>query len=104
MAGPDDALWMWFGGAREVMAVAHEADAIGENFVLQQIDGHGVLFAQLNSALKGMLLEHYGRGALFGPTPEEAFSVNTGASVNTPGDDRRRRNSRRDPSEDQSHC
>lgn len=84
VAGPAELNWMWFGGAREVMAVAHESDAIGENFVLRQIDGQGVLFAQLNSALKGMLLEHYGRGALYGATPEEAFSVNTGSSVNTP--------------------
>ena len=84
VAGPAELTWMWFGGAREVMAVAHQADAIGENYVLQQIDGQGVLFSQLNSALKGMLLEHYGRGALYGQTPEEAFSVNTGSSVNTP--------------------
>lgn len=83
-AGPQELNWMWFGGAREVMAVAHESDAIGENFVLRQIDGQGVIFSQLNSALKGMLLEHYGRGALYGATPEEAFNVNTSPSVNTP--------------------
>jgi len=83
-AGPAELNWMWFGGAREVMAVAHESDAIGENYVLRQIDGQGVLFTQLNAALKGMLLEHYGRGALYGATPEEAFNVNTGSSVNTP--------------------
>lgn len=84
VAGPSELNWMWFGGAREVMAIAHEADAIGENYVLKQIDGQGVLFASLNADLKGMLLEHYGRGALYGATPEEAFSINTGASVNTP--------------------
>lgn len=84
VAGPGNLTWMWFGGAREVMSVAHQSDAIGENYVLRQIDGQGVLFGQLNAALKGMLLEHYGRGALYGATPEEAFSVNTGASVNTP--------------------
>jgi hypothetical protein len=83
-AGPADLTWLWFGGAREVMAIAHQADAIGENYVLQQIDGRGVLFASFNADLKGMLLEHYGRGALYGATPEEAFSVNTGAGVNTP--------------------
>jgi hypothetical protein len=84
VAGPAELNWMWFGGAREVMSVAHQADAIGENYVLQQIDGQGVLFSQFNAALKGMLLEHYSRGALYGATPEEAFSVNTGSSVNTP--------------------
>ena len=84
VAGPDELTWMWFGGAREVMTVAHQADAVGENYVLKQIDGQGALFASFNADLKGMLLEHYGRGALYGATPEEAFSVNTGASVNTP--------------------
>jgi phage tail sheath protein FI len=83
-AGPAELNWMWFGGARVVMAVAHRSDAIGENFVLRQIDGQGVLFSQLNSALKGMLLEFYGLSALYGATPEEAFNVNTGSSVNTP--------------------
>src|SRR5262245_15733100 len=83
-AGPAELNWMWFGGARVVMAIAHRSDAIGENFVLRQIDGQGVLAAQLNSALKGMLLEFYGVGALYGATPEEAFNVNTGSSVNTP--------------------
>lgn len=83
-AGPSNLTWMWFGGAREVSAVAHEADAIGENYVFKQIDGQGALFAAFNADLKGMLLEHYNRGALYGATPEEAFSVNTGSSVNTP--------------------
>ena len=81
---PANLTWLWFGGAREVCAVAHEADAIGENYVFKQIDGQGTLFAALNADLKGMLLEHYSRGALYGATPEEAFSVNTGASINTP--------------------
>ena len=84
LAGAGNLTWLWFGGAREVCAVAHEADAIGENYVLKQIDGQGTLFAALNADLKGMLLEHYARGALYGATPEEAFSVNTGASINTP--------------------
>ncbi|HKE81075.1 MAG TPA: hypothetical protein VKB54_17285, partial [Solirubrobacteraceae bacterium] len=33
-AGPAELNWMWFGGARVVMQVAHQADAIGENYVL----------------------------------------------------------------------
>jgi len=82
-AGPAELNWMWFGGARVFMQICHESDALGENFVLRQIDGQGVLAAQLNAVLKGMLLEHYGRGALFGSTPEEAFSVSTGPSINT---------------------
>lgn len=84
VAGPDDPNWLWFGGARELNALAHEADAIAENYVLRQIDGQGALFASLHSDLKGMCLEHYRRGALFGATPADAFAVDTGATINTP--------------------
>jgi hypothetical protein len=82
-AGPDEEIWRWFSGAREVMAIAHEADAIAENYVLSQIDGQRTVFASLNGDLVGMLLEHYTRGALFGPTPAEAFAVDTGEQINT---------------------
>lgn len=82
-AGPSDVNWLWFGGSREVNALAHEADAIAENYVLQQIDGQGALFAKLHNNLKGMCLEHYVRGALYGATPDEAFRVDTSAAVNT---------------------
>lgn len=81
VAGPSNLVWLWFSGAREVMAVAHEADAQGENFVFKQIDGQGVLLNQFNMALTGLLLEHYKRGALYGATPQEAFSVATSADV-----------------------
>jgi phage tail sheath protein FI len=83
VAGASDTNWLWFGGSREVNALAHEADAIAENYVLRQIDGQGALFSSLHSELKGMCLEHYRRGALYGATPDEAFAVDTGASVNT---------------------
>jgi hypothetical protein len=83
-SGPDDPNYLWFGGARELNALAHESDAIAENYVLRQIDGQGSLFASLHSDLKGTCLEHYRRGALYGTTPDEAFAVDTGSSVNTP--------------------
>jgi phage tail sheath protein FI len=83
-AGPDDPNWLWYGGARELNALAHESDAIAENYVLRQIDGQGALFASLHNDLKGMCLEHYRRGALYGVTPDEAFAVDTGSTVNTP--------------------
>jgi hypothetical protein len=82
-AGPADTDWLWLGGSRVVAQIAHEADALAENYVLQQIDGGGVLFASLHNDLKGMLLEHYRTGALFGATPADAFSVDTGPGVNT---------------------
>jgi hypothetical protein len=82
-AGPDDDRWLWFANSRVVMAIAHEADAIAQNYVLRQIDGRRQLFAAFETELRGMLLGHYNAGALFGDTPSDAFSVDTGPSVNT---------------------
>ena len=82
--GPDEPNWMWFGNSRVVMAIGHEADAIAEEYVLKQIDGRGHIFTKLEGALKAMLLRFYQTDALYGPEPSEAFSVNTGPTVNTP--------------------
>jgi hypothetical protein len=65
------------------MAIAAEADAVAENYLLRQIDGRRVVFAQLESDLRGVCLDYFNLGALYGESPEEAFSVNTGPSVNT---------------------
>lgn len=82
-AGPDDTNWLWFGNSRVIMAVAHEADAAAENYVLRQIDGRRQLFAALETDLRGICLRYFTAGALYGETPEEAFSVDTGDQVNT---------------------
>jgi hypothetical protein len=83
-AGPADTNWLWFGNSRVVMAVAHESEAIAENYVLRQIDGRGQLFAALEADLRGVCLRHFNAGALYGASPEEAFAVDTGSAVNTP--------------------
>lgn len=82
-AGPDDTRWLWFPNSRVVMAIAHEAGAIAENYVFQQVDGRRQLFARLETELRGMLLVHYNIGALYGATPADAFDVDTGPAVNT---------------------
>jgi hypothetical protein len=82
-AGPDDERWLWFANSRVVMAIAHEADAIAQNYVLRQIDGRRQLFAAFETELRGMLLRYFNAGALFGATPPEAFDVDTGPTVNT---------------------
>lgn len=82
-AGPDDTLWLWFGNSRVIMAIAYQCDAIAENYVLRQIDGRRQLFAKLETQLRGVLLTYYNAGALYGETPAEAFSVDTGETVNT---------------------
>jgi hypothetical protein len=82
-AGPDDVDWLWFSNSRVVMTVSHRGDAIGGNYVLQQIDGQGQTIAKFEAELRGMLLDLYSLGALYGSTPEEAFTVDTGPGVNT---------------------
>lgn len=82
-AGPDDLNWLWFGNSRVVMAVAHEADAVAESYVLRQIDGRRQLFAALETELRGVCLRHFNSGALYGDTPADAFTVDTGEQVNT---------------------
>jgi hypothetical protein len=54
-----------------------------ENYVERQVDGQGLIFAQLGSELLSMLKEFYDDGALFGTTFAEAASVDT-TTVNTP--------------------
>jgi hypothetical protein len=82
-AGVDDERWLWFPNSRVVMAIAHEADAIAQNYVLRQVDGRRQLFAAFESDLRGMLLRFYNLGALYGASPPEAFDVDTGPGVNT---------------------
>ena len=82
-AGPADTNWLPFGNARVLMALAHEADAVAENYVFRQIDGGRRLFAALETDLNGVCLRYFNLGALFGDSAEEAFTVDTGAQVNT---------------------
>ena len=82
-AGPADTNWLPFGNARVLMAIAHEADAAAENYVFKQIDGGRRVFAALENDLNGVCLRYFNLGALFGASPEEAFSIDTGEQVNT---------------------
>ncbi len=77
--------WLSFSASRLVMGVAAKADEVLENYDFEQIDGHGYVFKRLAGDLAGSAcLPYYLADALYGQTPEEAFSVNTGPDVNTP--------------------
>lgn len=76
--------WINAGNSRLYMAVAAKADAIAESFVLQQIDGKGLVIKEFEGALRGMLAPYHADGSLYGATPDEAYNVETGAAVNTP--------------------
>jgi hypothetical protein len=79
--GPS-APWVNAANARLRMAIQADADRLAEPFVFKQITKAKI--AEYNGAITGMLLGYYLLGALFGDTPEEAFVVDTGSSVNTP--------------------
>lgn len=79
-----DPLWFQFPGTRLYMAVVAVAGNILENHMFNKIDGKGKEFASLNGDISGALVPFFTSGALFGATPAEAFSVNTGPAVNTP--------------------
>jgi hypothetical protein len=79
-----DALWRNFGHARLYMGIAARGAVMAEAFMFDKIDGQGKKISEFNSVLAGMLLDYYTNGDLYGLTPQEAFSVDTGPAVNTP--------------------
>lgn len=66
------------------MQIAAEADALGETYLFDEIDGQGRLIASYGGALTAMLMPYWNIGSLYGTTAEEAFQVDVGPSVNTP--------------------
>ena len=76
--------WLMFGWARLNMAITAEAEAIGEHYVFSQLDGRGHTLSEFGGDLSAMLLGYYTDDSLFGATPQEAYDVNVGSSVNTP--------------------
>jgi phage tail sheath protein FI len=77
-------LWQSFGHARLYMAIAARAAVIGEAYEFDTLDGAGKTISAFNSDLKGMLMDFYRAGNLYGATPQDAFTVDTGSQVNTP--------------------
>lgn len=76
--------WIDASNARLRMAITAEANAIGEQYMFAQLDGKGHKVAEFGGALAGMLNRFYLIGSLFGDTPDDAFDVNVGSTVNTP--------------------
>jgi phage tail sheath protein FI len=85
LADPNTELnWINWANSRLVMEIAAEADRIGEMFVFEEIDGQGLTIASFGGSLTGMLIPYWSEGSLYGVTPDEAFIVDVGPSVNTP--------------------
>jgi hypothetical protein len=74
-AGLRETNWVFFQESRVVMAVAHECDAIMEEFTFKTIDGRGKIFGRVEVALTGVCQRYWAADALFGETPNEGFRV-----------------------------
>ena len=72
------------GPARLRMQLVYNCQQILQTFLFADIDGRGHLFAAIAGALTDYLNSLWKQGALYGATPSQAFSVNTGPAVNTP--------------------
>jgi hypothetical protein len=79
-----DPNWVPFSNSRLFMAIVADADAIAEQYVFAQIDGKGLTFKQFGGDLSGMMMTYFNEGSLYGSTPDAAFYVDTGDTVNTP--------------------
>lgn len=75
--------WVSLSDQRLRMEIVNLAEIIGEDFMFDVLDGQGHTIAAFGGALTGMLAGFYNRGALFGATVDEAYSVNVGPAVNT---------------------
>ena len=76
--------WRELAQRRLIMAITAEAEAIAEQHLFAVIDGRGHEIAVFGGQLTAMLVPYYDQGALYGATPQEAFTVDVGAAVNTP--------------------
>lgn len=82
---PESGLFKQLNAGRMVMQAAAGFGDIMRGFLFRQIDGRGLLYAELEGALRGYLLPLYNANALYGDTPDDAFDVQV-ASVNTDAD------------------
>jgi hypothetical protein len=76
--------WVDLANVRFRMQLVFEGQQIGAQFVFAQIDGRGQTLSAFNGALAASLTAHWAAGSLYGATPQDAYKVNTGPTVNTP--------------------
>lgn len=80
-----DARWIALSNSRLHRAVAALGAEVAERFMFKQIDGERRLINQFGAALIGeACMPFYLAGSLYGTTPDEAFFVDVGETVNTP--------------------
>lgn len=84
LADPADPNWLLLSNSRLYMLIAALAGQIADRYTHRRIDGQRITFTDLRNELGGMLVPFWTDGSLYGDTPEEAFNVDTGETVNTP--------------------
>lgn len=78
--------WWDFSGARTIMAYNARVNAEGEDLMFDQIDGEGIFLARYDGLLRSIAKELYDLQALHGRTPDDAYAIDTSATVNAPAD------------------
>ncbi len=79
-----DPNWVDIGNCRLRMQIIDAVRNIGDQFMFGDIDANGHLASAFNGAISSVLSSLWTQNALYGATPADAFSVNTGPNLNTP--------------------
>lgn len=80
----NDPRWISLNNSILHRQIVAEAGLVGERFIFRQIDGQGHLIGQFGAALSGeVCLPMFFAGSFYGNTPDEAYKVDVGPSVNT---------------------
>jgi hypothetical protein len=77
----DDSDWTYLTANRLRVSLAARCEAVGRGYVFEPPTKK--TFADLNGELSAECLIDYNAGALYGDSPDEAFRVDTGNTVNT---------------------
>lgn len=80
-----DQIFWQFNHFRLKMAITSIFYQVAEPYVFSQLDGQGFTLTAFSNALVGGLTPLYNAGALYGSTPQQAFAVDVGSTVNPPG-------------------
>ena len=82
--GVVDDTYLLLSNNRCIMQIQAESYAVGRRHLFRQIDGQKLETSDFGNDINGeVLLPLYDKNALFGETPEEAYTVDTGDAVNT---------------------
>jgi hypothetical protein len=78
-----DSIYWQASAACERMALVADAQAIGEQYLFDTLDGRQLTLTAFQGALQGLIAQHWRNNALFGAAATDAGSVAVSAPVNT---------------------